>query len=301
MKSLFRLSYMGIKILALAFILIVPFNTLLSQDQDEAHPKKAKARISLSFYNNLNNGAYLEAIVKSKVQRSYKPVPGETINFYLVNQSDSLLGKVITDDKGTARLPIDNSLIQPDDDVHIHVFKAAIENSEKFRNATTELEVAEASMEVDFKGDSVHQVSIRLTTLDSAGNRIPVSGEFVKLYVQRMFSNLPVGDEEFPTDDAGEVVLGFPDDIPGDQNGMLRVIVKLENHELFGNLIFEKDVNWGTPVTERDIITKGEIWASRANAPMWLVILVNVILVGIWGTIAYIVYQLIKISKIKCA
>jgi hypothetical protein len=60
-------------------------------------------------------------------------------------------------------------------------------------------------------------------------------------------------------------------------------------------------VKWGIPVTEREVITKGELWASRANAPLWLVIFVNAILVGTWGTIIYIVTQLIKISKIKSA
>jgi hypothetical protein len=289
----------SVRFLAFAFAVVMPFSCLFSQD--EAKPKKMKVRLGLEYYNNFTSGPYLQASAKTKVDRSYEPVQGEQIYFYLVGESDSLLGKSITDEKGIAKLEINKDLVKMNDDIFKHTFKASIEKSERYRYSEAEIEIYEANMEVEFSGDSTYQIAVKLTAVDSAGNIMPVPDAVVKPYVQRMFSLLPVGEDEFATDESGELVLDFPNDIPGDENGMLRVIVKLPEHELYGNLVYEKDVKWGIPVTEREVITKGELWASRANAPLWLVIFVNAILVGTWGTIIYIVTQLIKISKIKSA
>jgi hypothetical protein len=118
------------------------------------------------------------------------------------------------------------------------------------------------------------------------------------LYVQRLFGLLPLPDNPETTDENGAITVDFPTDLPGDAAGNLIIVARVEENDRYGNLEFRRKINWGVPLLIDPRLHARELWSSRANAPIYLIVLVNTILIGIWGVIAYIVYEVFQIKKI---
>ena len=119
----------------------------------------------------------------------------------------------------------------------------------------------------------------------------------VNVYVQRLFSLLPIGKGY--TDEQGEFSIDFPVDLPGDSLGNVTIISKITENEMYGNLESQEVVNWGIPVQKNHALGERELWSARANAPYYIVLIVNIILLVVWGYIYYIIYQLIRIAIIS--
>jgi hypothetical protein len=139
-------------------------------------------------------------------------------------------------------------------------------------------------------------VVIHVLEEDSLGTH-PVNGLEVFLYVKRMFSDLPLGDRFNFTDKKGIVEIEFPSDLPGDLVGNLDVILKIEDAETIKDTVVYAVVKWGIPEVFEKVDEKRSLWAARANAPLSLLILVNVMLFTVWGIIIYIFFELYLIKK----
>jgi hypothetical protein len=148
------------------------------------------------------------------------------------------------------------------------------------------------------EADSVRQIVVTLETTDADGNTTPISEVEVHFYVQRLFGLLPLSADPQSTDANGEITLEFPAGIPGDTAGNVVIVAKVEEHELFGNLDFRKKISWGVPLIIDHNKHIRALWSSRENAPYYLIVIVNSMLIGIWGVIAYIVFQVFQIRKL---
>lgn len=132
-----------------------------------------------------------------------------------------------------------------------------------------------------------------LVTSDS----LPVAGTEIHLYAKRYYSLLPVG-KVTATDEKGEAAIEFPTDLPGDKNGMIDLIAKIEGDEKYGDAETQSSVKWGgIPHVESYNWGDRSLAASREKAPMFLVVVSNLIIVLIWGTLVYLVYLLYRIKK----
>ena len=130
-----------------------------------------------------------------------------------------------------------------------------------------------------------------------SSDSLPVKEKEIHLYVKRMYSLLPIG-KVVATDDKGEADINFPMDLPGDKNGMLTLVAKIEKDETYGNVETESAVKWGvSPMNESYNWTNRSLSASREKAPMFLVVASIVIIAGIWGTILYLLFQLYRIKR----
>lgn len=133
-------------------------------------------------------------------------------------------------------------------------------------------------------------------TVLSADSSLPVKEKEIHLYVKRMYGILPVG-KVVATDESGEAAIDFPMDLPGDQNNMIAVIARIEKDETYGDVETTSTVKWGVPKTESYHSGSRSLSASREHAPMFLVIASSLIILVIWGTIFYVVFQLVRIKK----
>jgi hypothetical protein len=125
----------------------------------------------------------------------------------------------------------------------------------------------------------------------------PVAEIEVHFYVQRMYSLLPIG-KAIETDSNGEAVANFPLDLPGDKNGNIVAIAKIEDDDNYGTVEARSEVKWGIlPNNEADVWNNRSLSASRDKAPMILIIVSNLIIAFIWGTILYVVFQIFRIRK----
>ena len=139
--------------------------------------------------------------------------------------------------------------------------------------------------------------TIIATAVDVSG--LPVEELDLYFFVTRTFSLLPIGDVFNTTDENGVVEVEFPNDLPGDTEGNVEIVVKITESDLYHDLTLNVTKKWGIPVQLDQSEEKRSLWAAAANAPITLVLATSGMIVVIWFIIGYIIYKLIKISKIK--
>lgn len=261
---------------------------------------KREASIELRYTEANNKTKILEATIKTKVEGSWQGVNGILVHFYRNEANpEQLLGTATSNNKGVAILILPEGEEKHASPTFEYTYIAAIENSDQVEDNEEEITVAESGFDMTLEEeDSVRQVRISLKAMDAEGNEVPVGEVEVNLYVQRLFGLLPLSDDPETTDADGEVVVEFPANIPGDTAGNLIIVAKIDEHERFGTLEFRRKINWGVPLIIDPRQSARELWSSRANAPIYLIVIVNTMLIGIWGVILYIIYQAFKIRKI---
>ncbi|MCL4481954.1 MAG: hypothetical protein M1445_04965, partial [Bacteroidetes bacterium] len=123
------------------------------------------------------------------------------------------------------------------------------------------------------------------------GESIPLKETNFNLYVQGLFTKLKIG-ECFV--DAGEGTFEFPKNIPGDENGNLKIFVRLEENEEFGDVEKVETAKWGNH-RSGFVEPVRSLWTS--GAPIWMITTLIILLAGVWSHYIYAIIQLIKIRK----
>ena len=126
---------------------------------------------------------------------------------------------------------------------------------------------------------------------------IPIEEIDLYFFVERTFSDLPIGDMFNTTDENGEVTIEFPSDLPGDPEGNVSIIVRILESDDFKDAEIRKIAKWGIPLKINQRKNERTLWSASANAPISLLILVNSLLVIAWGMILYFMYKIFLISK----
>src|SRR4051812_33919944 len=76
--------------------------------------------------------------------------------------------------------------------------------------------------------DSVKTVKAIINESGADGIEMPVKGVEVHFFVKKSFGLLPIGDAA-TTDEKGEASVEFFKDLPGDQNGNVTIIAKVDD------------------------------------------------------------------------
>ena len=123
----------------------------------------------------------------------------------------------------------------------------------------------------------------------------------MKVVIKRLGGILSGGDEEtYTTDSSGLVTLPFTKiNMPGDKFGNIVLTAKIEDNEFLGNIIIEKKAAWGVPtIVSDDFFKRRELWSTRFRSPYWLLFMAYAIVIGVYGTLIYLVFQMVKIIKL---
>jgi hypothetical protein len=139
-----------------------------------------------------------------------------------------------------------------------------------------------------------------ITTKATNQNGLPIEDLELYYFVKRTFSLLPIGDPFNSTDENGIIEVEFPNDLPGDTEGNVVIVVKILDSDIYNEQTVEMTKNWGLPTTIDDPkAEKRSLWAAAANAPISLIIIVSTMIIAVWYMICYILFKLYKISRIK--
>ncbi len=278
-------------LVCLGLFFLPKFSVAQTGGGDLAKAEKPATSLELIFTESNNRDKILTARVKTKVEKAFKGVPGAAVNFYQKEAApEQLLGTVSTNEKGEATLVVPPEKLD----------KNALENTFVATSGDNEEEVmvGEADFEMTLtEEDSARQIVVSLKSPNDKGEPAPVKDAEIHFYVQRLFGLLPISDPE-KTDEDGAATIEFPANIPGDTAGNLVIVARVEEHERFGNLEFRRKINWGVPTAIDPEACRRELWSSRANAPLYLIFIVNAMIIGIWGVIAYIVFEVFQIKKL---
>ena len=129
---------------------------------------------------------------------------------------------------------------------------------------------------------------------------LPIEDLELYFYVKRTFSLLPIGDGFNATDENGILEIEFPNDLPGDPEGNVIIVVKIIESDMYNDLNIETTKNWGLPIILEDpSIEKRSLWSAAANAPISLIIIISTMIFAVWYIICFILYKLYRISRVK--
>lgn len=261
--------------------------------------EKARVRMSLNYFKIAEDSCDLTVKVLTRQDRKYVPVSGIIINLFLNEQTKSgMMGNITTDEEGLGSFILPDKFYMALDTLTTFEFFARLKNDPNYQDKITSLEVRDASMTVAYY-DSLKEIKVTLLEKDSTGLGVPVEDADIKFYVKRLFSLLPVGGDNNFTDEEGGVSINFPTNLPGDADGNLEVVIKLEDDEYYGNIIVSKTLPWGSDLLiHKDTFDQRTMWSSRDKTPWYLLIFPNLILLTVWGVIFYLIMQLVKIYRI---
>lgn len=256
--------------------------------------------VKLHYYNINNKLQYILVESLLKTGKKYEPHPNISVQLFLdSNQTESAIGNIVTDDNGKAIVPIPPSLKQVWDSSPKHSFIAVTKNKEEEK--TVVLEIIKSRISLDTAtADGIRSITIHVEQFVN-GDWVAAPDVELKVGVKRMGGILSAGDEAtYTTDSTGLVTVEFnKDSLPGDRDGNFLLVAKTEDNELFGNLSTEKKVSWGTVTgTDNDFFKQRTLWTTRFRTPYWLLIIAYTIVLGVWGTLIYLITQLIKIRKL---
>jgi len=269
--------------------------TLQAQDEKD----KANIRIDLAYHQRNNDLPVLMGSAKTKSGRRFEPVDSVTINLFFNEETqEGFIGRVTTNNKGIGSLQIPKRFKGSLESSSSYTFIATVTSDVRFEDASTEIEISKARIELNLEShDSTRIMTAKvLTEQDSGWAEVPETE--MKFVVSRLLSNLNAGEEEtYTTDENGEATSEFSLQIPGDMEGNILVGAKIEDNELYGNLITTKVVNWGLPMKADDSFVKRTLWSTRDKTPLWLLIFPNLIIASVWGVIFYLIHQIARIRK----
>jgi hypothetical protein len=283
------------RIIISIFSLIILFNQAFSQEKAKESGPFTTIMV-FTCTSTSDDSIQLKAVISVKHEEGATMLANAAVNFSVTGgESDITIGTAKTDYKGVAsfKVPVRNQF--PRNEEQLINFKASYAGDKQFNSSEAEFPIKPSKIVLSFyEEDSVKYVKVTATQFDAAGNETPLGPADISISVPKMFSMLKLG--QISVDSTGIGSMEFPTDIIGDSLGELNVVAGIDENEIYGFVTAYGENNWGLP---KHLISPDrpsrELWTPIA--PLWMIITLIVMLVGVWGHYTYAVIQLILIKK----
>jgi hypothetical protein len=280
------------------FIVIFLTGLLQTYAQTNAADTTEPAITVLRFtcLSTSDDSVQLKSTVSVKRDDGNTNLANAPVIFYSVEKDGDLkIGEIKTDVYGTAILKIPSKNTYLRNDQQMLSFKAVYEGNGKYEASESEFGLKPAKLIVSFfEEDSIRYVKVEGTQLNADGTETSIGPVDIVVGVPKMFSILKIA--EISLDSTGIGTAEFPMDIIGDSLGNLKVVAFIEENDIFGNVTGSADNNWGLP---KHLISPDrpsrELWTPIA--PLWMIITLIIMLLGVWGHYVYAIVQLVMIKK----
>jgi len=288
-----RYSIIIILCLLLGGIMIVP-SSAQEEMTEEAVEEIISPFMDLKYLKDTDDQKILNARLYFYNDIGEVALPGITVKFYTSMEDPVLLGEAVTDDSGFAGFAIPGDANLPVNEEGMWWFYAESDGTDKVEMTMAEATVMDVnlSLEVSESEDEGRIVKIEAFRIEE-GEKIPVAGEDIYLFVPRMF-NLFLVAEGYLEDD-GTIVFEFTEDIPGDAEGNLTILARFNDHWQFGNVEKRAVTSWGIPSSFDGAATHRALWTQVA--PWWMIITLTILLAGVWGHYLFAIISIFRIWK----
>ncbi len=264
---------------------------------------KKELVVNVGYYMTNNKLVYLLVSTKTKIDKKFQPVKNSIIDLYLDSAAEkNLVAKVTTDETGKAKAVIPPGLKTAWESSSDHKFLAVAEASKDFDKTESEATVTKTKLSIDTASDGETRSIIVSVSALKGSKWVPAKDVEMKVGISRMGGILSAGDDPtYTTDSSGSVTVELKkDSLPGDEKGNIVLVAKVEENDIYGNLSLEKTVPWGVAFKpDNDFFNQRTLWTTRNRTPIWLLFMAYSIMLGVWGTILYLVGQMIKIKKLS--
>jgi hypothetical protein len=287
------------KYMLLGFVLsVILQNNRLAAQADSIPAKKI---IKLHYFSSNNSLQYLTLESMLKKGKIFTPQPYKEYTLYLDSGiSSNLVGKLQTNENGKAKAFIPPSLKAAWDASSRHIFIL----NEGDEEVISDFTISKAKIILDTTStDGIKNITVWVMKMEN-DQWLPAKDVEMKIGIARQGGILSAGDAAtYTTDSTGSVSVEYKrDKLPGDSNGNIILVAKVEDNDLFGNLMVERKSTWGVVTKQNNKFSEQRtLWSTRFRTPYWLLLMAYSIIAGVWGAIIYLVFQLIKIKKLGAA
>ena len=157
-----------------------------------------------------------------------------------------------------------------------------------------EMKNAEIALFFNEEGEK-KEITAKVEQVADDGTKSPTEKIRVNIGVERYFGVLPVTSEVKRTNAEGEASMIFPNDIIGDENGIVNVVASIEDME-YNPAETSVEIEWGQ-INPKDYWTERRaLWKNNNYVPVWLMASFALAAIGIWLVIAYVALLARKIK-----
>ncbi len=167
--------------------------------------------------------------------------------------------------------------------------------AKKVVTKTASTVAAPYSMKIKYDA-SENLVTAFVSGTNKQGEMAPAKNVEVEFFMTRYFGDLPFGELGAVTDDKGYVQAHVPVDLPGGENGKEIAYAQISDSDTYGHVSADIEVKVKAVEIVNLLDSRG-LWATRVMAPWWLIFTYFGLLLGVWGTLAYVVFQMFKLKK----
>ena len=281
-------------VILILFFAVSPI-LIFSQDSNQvAGGEKFDPTLEFLYLKNSDESISLICNLGLSQNREIKAIKNAIINFSAGPDFQIDLGSAVTNKKGKAICIIPKGFKIPVNADRKFSFKAAYSGNDSLNSAEEQTQAKDLILEMKLEEqDSIRNVIITAYELTEKGIKIPLRNEAINVYIPRMFSLLKIAEAKL--DSFGTATVVFPLNIPGDSVGNLKIIAKLEDHSEYGNVEKYEVKKWGTPASKRYLLIHRALWT--AVAPVWMIVTLTIMLVGVWAHYLFVILRLILISR----
>lgn len=217
------------------------------------------------------------------------PAPPDVISDQMHANSEGDLFYKITEGRGT--MPPFKSSLSEDDRWHLVNFNM---NYHPDRVAVLIEKPPVIAMLVATMNEDSAAISIYAEYKAEDGSMKVLKNTQILIGAKRAFGSLPIG--EVTTDEQGRGEFTVPATTIGDEEGLVDVFISL-GEDFEAQVVLLENAAMGTPKDVDTHIRQGVLWSTNDNMPYWLVFSFALMVLGAWGTIGYVVLQIVKIKK----
>ncbi len=284
MKNLFK------NILILGLVSIIATGNVIAQKKG-----KKTTRISVEYIKDYRKTESLVVTLRVREKR-YVPFNDVEVFFYCINDTSTvLLDRIRTNENGEAIFVIEDNPKITRDPLGLITFEVVYKGNNSIKGAKRTIVIKQASLDVSFfQKDTIKSIEVNVNQLGLDDQITPIKDLEILFYIQGTFSQLKFGKEK--TDENGKVIVKFPVDMPGDTLGILTIVAKIEEDDMYGTVESRGKINWGIPVPLAEEKHRG---LGDTDAPLWMVYTLIILLSAVWFHYLYVIFLIIKIKLVR--
>jgi len=224
------------------------------------------------------------------------PPPGDPGSVDFQMNSDGELYHKVREGRGT--MPSFKNTLTPDD-VWAVISYIRSGNADYVQEVAKEIQRGAYAGEIDINLEPLDDnKSVKAVVIGTNNNTTEfIEGAAVKLSVTRLFGNMQVGEEGL-TNKNGEVIFTIEDEINGDSTGNIELIAQLSDQEAFGVIEVKQQLSLGKPTYKPSLVAERAMWNKVQKAPVWILFSYLASVLGVWGIIFYVFWQIKHIYAI---
>ncbi len=256
---------------------------------------KKSFNLAIQHVRIMKDNSYLNITAKFKGENGFEACKNVPFTVYKIDTTgvvaDLKIGVIATNNDGKAKFKIPSQY-----SLQSASYSVKVENNKIYEDTDESISVKCVKIEATIeKTDSTYTIKAKLLSADNQ----PIADEALKVGVKRLFGNLGIGDEESYTTDAdGAIEVPIDAGLTGTK-GMLNFQVVIDESESYGTVIANAYANFGVPIKDESTFNERTMWSPPLKTPIFLLIIPNIILVGIWTILTFLLFNLYKIYKSK--